>query len=124
MKRSWIIGALGAMALASAGCSGCALLDPTRGVATETLADEKALFGLEAAFYGANTAASVAVDNGLLKGGSLEAVHVADLLAESQRALNAARAAYAVGDAKTYTAKLLAAQSFVSAAWAAIPKEK
>lgn len=117
-------GALAALALMTAGCSGCAVLNPNQGVLSATLTDEKALYAAEAAFYGANAAAEAAVDNKLLTPGSVLAVQVADGLAKANDALKAARAAYRAGDAKTYSDKLAAVQGFVVAAWALIPKKE
>lgn len=118
------VGALAALALMTAGCSGCAVLNPTQGVLSATLTDEKALYAAEAAFYGANAAAEAAVDSKLLVKGSPEAVKVADGLAMAHDALGAARAAYKAGDARTYSDKLAAVQGFVATAWKLIPKKE
>lgn len=122
--RIFNAGALVALSLMTAGCSGCAILNPTQGALTATLNDEKALYAAEAAFYGANAAAEAAVDNKLLVQGSPTAVQVADGLAQAHDALNAARAAHKAGDARTYSDKLGAVQEFVASAWKLIPKKE
>jgi hypothetical protein len=119
--------ALVALSLLGTGCSGCTALSALtnyKGVLSATTVDEKALYAAEAAFYGANTAAEAAVDNGLLKAGSPDAVKVADWLQQAHQALLVARAAYAAGDAGSFTAKIAAVQNLVAQAWALIPQKK
>ena len=124
--RMFAMAALALVAVIGAGCSGCSSLDiggvrNDRGVFEGQVVDEKALYAAEAAFFGANTAAEAAVDNGLLKGGSPQALQVADYLAKAHDALKAARAAYQVGEARSYADKLASVQTFVGAAWALLP---
>lgn len=123
MRRGWIVAGLGALALATAGCSGCSVLK-SGGFLSETKLDERALWTAEAAFFGANAAAEAAVDGGLIKGGSPEAIKIADGLAAAHGMLDAARKAYALGDAATFGSKVSAAQSLVSSIWATIPKKE
>jgi hypothetical protein len=130
MRKLTFAALLGVALISAAACSGCQsgpfsnVVSDDKGVLTETLNDEKALYAVEAAFYGANSAAEAAVDTGLLKPGSPDAVKVADYLAQGHTALLAARAAYRAGDAKTYTQKLASVQAFVASAWALIPGKK
>lgn len=123
MKRLLTLALLGLVLTGCApGLSGCGtVLDPNAGVLTFTLADEKALYAAEAAFYGANAAAEAAVDNRVIVAGSPRAVQIADALAQGRGALLAARAAHKAGDAKGYGEKLAAVQGFVAAAWALLP---
>jgi hypothetical protein len=123
MKIVFVSAAI-ALSLLGAGCSGCSTLASDKGVLSATTVDEKALYAAEAAFYGANTAAEAAVDNGLLKPGSPDAVKVADWLQEAHAALLVARAAYAAGDAGSFTAKISAVQNLIAQAWALIPNKK
>lgn len=118
-------GAMLVAALSAAACSGCttpAWLSNDRGALESTVVDEKALYAAEAAMFGANTAAEAAVDNGLLKAGSPDAVKIADYLDTAKKGLNVARQAYRAGDAKTYAAKLAAVQATIGQAWALIPQ--
>lgn len=119
-----LAGAMLVAALSAAACSGCttpAWFSNDRGALESTVVDEKALYAAEAALFGANTAAEAAVDNGLLKPGSAEAVKVADYLDTAKKALNVARSAYRAGDAKTFAGKLAAVQATIGQAWALIP---
>lgn len=122
------LGALAAVAVLTAGCSGCAVLQkvaaPNEAVLGSTLTDEKALYATEAAFYGANSAARAALVSGLLVKGSPAAIRVADGLKTAHTALLAARAAYKAGDATTYAAKLAAVQETVADVWALIPQKE
>lgn len=129
MKRFLVAGVMLAVALAVTACSGCAPLQAlsagmsnTEAIGGKTALDEKALFAVEAAFYGANVAAEAAVDNGLLKGPT--ATKVADALDVGHKALLTARAAYRAGDAKSFGARLTAAQDAIGEAWSLIPKPK
>lgn len=121
--RKLLIAALGAVALASAGVSGCAALGGSGGL-TATLADEKALYALEAANFGVNSAAETAVDTGLVKGGSPQAVRIADTLLRARTAVLAARAAYAAGNATDTATAILNAQVAIGTAWGLIPKKQ
>lgn len=123
-RNALIAGAMLIASLSAAACSGCTTptwLSNDRGALESTVIDEKALYAAEAALFGANTAAEAAVDNGLLKPGSPDAVKVADYLDTAKKALNVARQAYRAGDAKTYAGKLAAVQSTIGQAWALIP---
>lgn len=122
MKRSIFAATLVALAVIVAGCSGCTVSarDPTN--LTQTVLDEKALYAAEAAYFGAATAAEVAVDNGYLTGPRAEQVNKAQSAAYT--ALLAARAAHRAGNAATYQAKIAAAQDFIGQAWALIPRKK
>lgn len=123
MKRFILAAALTAsLALGACATTGTAPGAPVLG---QTLADDKALLAATAGLYGANVAASAAVDLGALKAGSPQAVRVADLLAQAKGALDVGRAAYAAGNASGYLAQMAAVQSTVAQAWALIPaKEK
>jgi len=112
------------IAVITAGCSGCSILSNDHALLASTLTDEKALYACEAAMYGADAAAGAAVDAGLLKPGSPEALKVADGLDEAHKALEAARSAYKVGDAVATGDRITAAQAFIAQAWALIPQKK
>lgn len=119
------IAALAAVAILSSGCSGCSTTpDLNKPVLGQTVVDEKALYAAEAALFGANTAAEAAVDAGILKPGSLDAIKVADYLQTAKAALDAGRAAYRLGDAGTFAAKIGASQTLIAQAWALIPAKK
>ncbi|HEY3694194.1 hypothetical protein [Phenylobacterium sp.] len=124
--KAFTAAALAAVALLSAGCSGCQspVFSDSQGVLSGTLADDKAMYVAEAAFNGANQSAIVAVDTGLLKPGSPLAVQIADDLKIAHEALIAGRTAYVAGDAKTYSAKISAAQNLLSTVWQLIPGKK
>lgn len=124
MKRLWTAGALVAIAIMGAGCSGCALLDPNRGVLTETVTDEHALWVAEAAYTGFRSAAEAAVDSGALVKDSPLAVQIASADFRAYTALQAARAAYVAGDAKSIPAKIAAVQNLVAVGWALIPNKE
>lgn len=62
--------------------------------AQQTLADEKALYAAEAAFYGANKLAELAVESKVLLPGSGKAILVADKLATAKQYLDKAREAH------------------------------
>lgn len=127
MRRLFTGAALALTALLSSGCSGCSVLQKItsndHAVLGQTLVDEKALYAAEAAMYGADTAAGAAVDSGLLKPGSPDAIKVANWLEEAHKALLVARTAYHAGDAKTTLDRLSAAQAFIGQAWALIPQK-
>lgn len=75
-----------------------------------TLVDDKALYAAEAAYFGAATAADVAVDSGVLTGE--RAGQVAALLERGYTSLGVARSAYRAGNARsaqTAAAEALAA---------------
>jgi hypothetical protein len=120
MQNLLIAGWVALAATAAAGCSGCSILSNDRGVLSGTLVDEKALYAVEAADFGAEAAAEAAVDNGLLKGP--EAAKADSMLDAAHAALVAARAAYAVGDAQTCAERIAAVQALIADAWALIPK--
>lgn len=118
------VGALAALSLLAAGCSGCQPIGTLTGdkpIAGQTVIDEKALYAAEAAMYGADAAAAQAVRQGLLKPGSAQSVKIADYLALAKTGLDAARAAYKVGDAASFSSRLASVQDLVSRAWAIIP---
>jgi hypothetical protein len=123
MKTFAIAGVL-ALSVLAAGCSGCQPITALTGdkpLAGQTVIDEKALYAAEAAMLGADTAAAVAVRQGLLKPGSPQSVQIADYLALAKTGLNAARAAYRVGDATSFNSRLASVQELVGKAWAIIP---
>ena len=122
MRNLLIAGWVGLAATAAAGCSGCSILSNDHGVLSGTLVDEKVLYAIEAADFGVEAAAEAAVDNGLLTGPA--AANAASKLEAAHAALIAARAAYAVGDAKTCAARIAAVQALIADAWALIPKSE
>lgn len=122
--KTFAMGALVALSLLAAGCSGCQPITALTGdkpLAGATVLDEKALYAAEAAMFGADAAAAQAVRSGLLVRGSPRAVQIADYLALAKTGLNAARAAYKVGDAASFGSRLASVQDLVSKAWALIP---
>lgn len=121
MKFTLLAGAL-ALGLLTAGCTGCSLLNSPASLA-ETQVDEKALYGVEAADYGANLAAEAAVDTGLLIRNSPQALKVKDILGKAHQATIAARAAYTLGNTAGLTQQIAAAQGFIADAWPLIPKK-
>jgi uncharacterized protein (DUF1800 family) len=124
MKRT-LAGLALALAVAGLGAAGpgCAsLTNDNGGVLEQTLADEKALFGLEAGLFAANSAANAALTSGLLAAGSPQAVQVANALNTAKAAVDTARVAYRAGDASTTAARVAEAQALVGAAWNLIPK--
>jgi hypothetical protein len=94
MRRLLIIAAA-ALSLAAplAACGGLTADPPL----AETLADERALFAAEAAYFGAASAAEAAVDAGVLSGEP--AGLAADYLDRGYAALQVARRAHAAGNA-------------------------
>lgn len=122
--RHLALAVVAALSIGAAGCSGCQSIGALTGdkpLAGETVLDEKALYAAEAAMLGADTAAAVAVRQGLLQPGSATAVRIADYLSLAKTGLDAARAAYKVGDANSFTGRLASVQALVGRAWALIP---
>lgn len=89
---------------------------------TISLSAQRLLLYAEAAKLGADKAAEAAVDNGLLKPGSADAVRVADALQAAQNALALARAADVVGRQDTVQAQIALASTLISSALLLIPK--
>lgn len=85
-----------------------------------TLADERALFAVEAAYYVAATAYVSADDRGLIPGPTRERARQA--LVTSYQALNLARTAYRAGDSPTFSAQAAEALRFATQARDLIPK--
>jgi hypothetical protein len=110
---------------ASIGLAACATpsgpYDPNAPIAGATLVDERAMGMAVTAAHGADLAAEIAVDAGLLKGAN--AAKVADALDAAHTAIGAANAAYILGDAATYNAKVDAARNLIERAIALTPKK-
>lgn len=120
------LAALAAIAVMGAGCSGCSTVEKAVSAVTSdqavlgsTTLDEKALYDAEAGFYGISVALEAAVDGGYLKGQN--AALAAAAYEDAHKALLAARAAYAAGDAKTFTEKIAAGRALVASVWALAP---
>jgi hypothetical protein len=118
----FLAGLLGLAAVSGAACSGCSILSDNQGLLAGTPIDDKALYAVEAADFGAEAAAEAAVDSGLLKGA--DAAKAQSLLDQAHQALKAARDAYEAGDAKTFAARVASCQALVADAWAIIPQKK
>lgn len=93
-----------------------------QGLADATVIDERAMIVAESAVFGANAAASAAVDAGLLVPGSPKAVQIADYLSTAKSTLDVARAAYRAGDADRFSARITETQKTIQAAWKLIPE--
>lgn len=109
MKRFWIVAAIGALALAASGCSvstgpwvptnpATPYAAPAKpgGVASKTLADERAMYAAEAAYNVAASAYVTADSNGVLTP-AIKA-KVKPYLTKAYAALKVARSAYAAGN--------------------------
>src|SRR5688572_7447905 len=117
--KTFTVGALAALSLLAAGCSGCQPIGTITGdkpLAGQTVIDEKALLVAEAAKLGADKAAAEAVRQGLLKPGSAQSVKIADYLQLAQNGLVAARQAKAVGDATSFGSRVASVQDLISKA--------
>jgi hypothetical protein len=113
MKRIWIVAALAVAALTGAGCSGCtSITQATKAVASDQAIlggqkiDEQVLSGVYALGSSANVLIEAAAKTGAL-------THDQVLLAQKIRkqldaGIAAAQAAYDVGDAAKFTAKVAA----------------
>lgn len=121
MKKLLIAG-LVALALGTAGCSGCALVGPPP--AQSTLMDEKALTVVIAGAWAVDIAAGAAVDNGLLVPGSPQALRIATASRDIHSVVQAAQAAHALGNTEDYLLKLSSAQALIAGAWSMIPKKE
>lgn len=124
MKRALYLACAAALAISAAPLTACTpqLSGPVLG---QTLVDDKALLAAEAGLYGANTAASLAVDAGALTPGSPKALAIADKLAQAKAALDVGRGAYKAGNSAIYLNQVQATQALLASAWTLIPaKEK
>jgi len=97
-----------------------AVTTPVPAVAAQTILDEKALVGVEAAALLANNAASIAVDTGVLRPGSPQAIQVADLLVKVREAVLLARQAHTAGNATLAAQRMAAALGLIGQAQALI----
>lgn len=84
----------------------------TPAASTVTLDETKALYAAEAAYNGLASAASSAVDAGVLKGAP--AAKVSTLLAQAHAALVTARAAYQLGQSNSVTSEAAAVLSIAA----------
>ena len=90
-----------------------AVTTPVPAVAAQTILDEKALVGVEAAALLANNAASIAVDTGVLRPGSPQAIQVADLLVKVREAVLLARQAHTAGNSTLAAERMAAALGLI-----------
>lgn len=119
MKKFLIAGAL---ALAMSACTSTGTGTPEPNSVTISLSAQRMLLYAETAKLGADKAAEAAVDNGLLKPGSPDAIRIADALQAAQNALVLARAAEAIGKQETVQAQLALATTLISTALTLIPR--
>lgn len=87
------------------------------------LSIEKGLLYAESAKLGADATAAAAVDSGLLKPGSPDAIRIADALQAAQNALVLARAAQNVGRLDTVQAQVSLATTLIGSALVLIPQK-
>lgn len=98
------------------------LPDGTIPVAQNTLADEKALIGLEFSATAVNEVAIAAVNSGYLKAGSPEAIRVADLLNQLRQGVLLARRAHEAGNAVEASKQINAALSLAAEISRLVPR--
>jgi len=128
LSRLFAFPSLAAVLIGAMGMASCAPVAPPGGLsgsspppvtAQGTLADERALYALEAAYNVAAHAYVTADDRGQLSA-ELKA-RIRPALQSSYAALLAARAAYRAGDAATFAAQAGAVVEFANRARALIP---
>lgn len=108
--KLFAIGALAALALVTAGCSGCSTIDKALSNDHAVLAgqkiDEQAMGSVDALGSSANVLIEAAAKSGLATRDQL--LLAKDIRAKMDAAHDAAYAAYKAGDAVTFSAKLAA----------------